>query len=281
MAIRGLVEKKSLEIYTRIASYWRNSDERLVRRSKRLSWLFHKLCVYICNYCAGGICIIESDYIALTVNFLGGTAMNKQETIKKLESIKVIGNDAIAACYNESINAGITLMKKIDEPQKPVMPKFFDDWAKQVLEKRDKFYAISLITRAGWGYGVDYELNYELNYDRSPSGTKELLNWLVENEGDDYPNKKKATEALLYGYEVEKEPLYYVRLPYEVWDEEAAELKTEYLYLHYEITSDETRIFPTKEPRKGFVTKLDELTIKSADERYWPFAVPVEEVAEG
>lgn len=136
--------------------------------------------------------------------------MNKQETIKKLESIKAIGNDAIAACYNESMNAGITLMKKIDEPQKPVMPKFFDDWAKQVLEKRDKFYAISLITRAGWGYGVDYELNY----DRSPSGTKELLNWLVEDSR--YLNKEKATEALLYGYEVEKEPLYYVRLPYEV-----------------------------------------------------------------
>ena len=33
--------------------------------------------------------------------------MNKQELIKKLESIKAIGNDAIAACYNESINAGI------------------------------------------------------------------------------------------------------------------------------------------------------------------------------
>ncbi len=27
--------------------------------------------------------------------------MNKQEAIKKLESIKAIGNDAIAACYNE------------------------------------------------------------------------------------------------------------------------------------------------------------------------------------
>ena len=203
---------------------------------------------------------------------------NKQEeTIKKLESIKAIGNDAIAACYNESMNAGITLMKKLDEPQKHVMPKFFDKWAKQVLEKRDKFYAISLIARAGWGYGVDYELDN----GRAPSGTKELLNWIVEDEGDDYPNKKKATEALLYGYEVEKEPLYYVPLPFEVWDEEAAELKTEYLYLHYEITSDETRIFSTKEPRKGFVAKLDELTIKSADERYWPFAVPVEEVVEG
>ncbi len=38
--------------------------------------------------------------------------MNKQEIIKKLESIKVIGNDAIAACCNQCINAGITLIKK-------------------------------------------------------------------------------------------------------------------------------------------------------------------------
>ena len=199
--------------------------------------------------------------------------MNKQETIKKLESIKVIGNDAIAACYNESINAGITLMKKIDEPQKPVMPKFFDDWAKQVLEKRDKFYAISLITRAGWGYGVDYELNYELNYDRSPSGTKELLNWLVENEGDDYPNKKKATEALLYGYEVEKEPLYTVTIN---------------LDLKYHLVVDEgdgndeiITTLTTTDGVFGYRYFLTEKEIKSADENLWKFAVPVEEVAEG
>ncbi|HAV0140263.1 TPA: DUF1642 domain-containing protein [Enterococcus faecium] len=202
--------------------------------------------------------------------------MNKQEIIKKLESIKAIGNDAIAACYNESMNAGITLMKKIDEPHKPVVPKFFDDWAKRVIAKHDEFYAISLVARAGWGYGVDFELSEK----GSSSENKELLYWLVDKCSDNYPNKKKAIEALLYGYEVEKEPLYYVRLPYEFWDEEAAELKTEYVYLHHEITSDETRIFPIKEPRKGFSTKLDEITIKSIDERYWPFAVPVEEVAE-
>lgn len=122
-------------------------------------------------------------------------------------------------------------------------------------------------------------MDYELGKSENSSTTRELLDWLVEDSL--YLNKEKAINALLYGYEVEKEPLYYVRLPYEVWDEETAELKTEYLYLHYEITSDETRIFPTKEPRKGFVAKLDELTIKSADERYWPFAVPVEEEAEG
>ena len=132
--------------------------------------------------------------------------MNKQEIIKKLESIKSIGNDAIAACYNESINAGITLMKKIDEPQKPVMPKFFDDWAKRVIAERDKFYAISLIARAGWGYGVDYELGESEN----PSTTRELLDWLVEDSL--YLNKEKAINALLYGYEVEKEPLYRVKI---------------------------------------------------------------------
>ncbi len=199
--------------------------------------------------------------------------MNKQETIKKLESIKVIGNDAIAACYNESINAGITLMKKIDEPQKPVMPKFFDDWAKQVLEKRDKFYAISLITRAGWGYGVDYELNYELNYDRSPSGTKELLNWLVENEGDDYPNKKKATEALLYGYEVEKEPLYTVTINLD---------RKYHLVVDEGDGNDEiSTTLTTSHGVLGYRYFLTEKEIKSADENLWLIAVPVEEVAEG
>ena len=202
--------------------------------------------------------------------------------VKRLNESKITDEQAwnkVAEAYPESAQSlrntlDNAVFGKTGEPQKHVMPKFFDKWAKQVLEKRNKFYAISLITRAGWGYGVDYELGESEN----PSTTRELLDWLVEDSL--YLNKEKAINALLYGYEVEKEPLYYVRLPYEVWDEEAAELKTEYLYLHYEITSDETRIFPTKEPRKGFVAKLDELMIKSADENYWPFAVPVEEVAE-
>ncbi|WP_142426831.1 DUF1642 domain-containing protein [Enterococcus durans] len=194
--------------------------------------------------------------------------MNKQETIKKSESIKAIGNDAIAACYNESMNAGITLMKKLDEPKKPVMPKFFDDWAKQVLEKRDKFYAISLITRAGWGYGVDFELNY----DRSPSGTKELLNWIVENEGDDYPNKKKAVEALLHGYEVEKEPLYYVKLPVVYFN---------HLDLETYLMKDDRGNITIADNNDFDDMKFTESEIKAIDERYWPFAVPVEEVVEG
>ena len=194
--------------------------------------------------------------------------MNKQEeTIKKLESIKAIGNDEIAACYNESMNAGITLMKKLDEPQKHVMPKFFDKWAKQVLEKRDKFYAISLIARAGWGYGIDYELDN----GRAPSGTKELLNWLVENEDDDYPNKKKATEALLYGYEVEKEPLYYVKLPVVYFN---------HLDLETYLMKDDRGNITIADNNNFDDMKFTESEIKAIDERYWAFAVPVEEVVE-
>ncbi|RBS46535.1 hypothetical protein EB21_02193 [Enterococcus faecium] len=194
--------------------------------------------------------------------------MNKQEKIKKLESIKAIGNDAIAACYNESMNAGITLIKKIDEPQKHVMPKFFDKWAKQVLEKRDKFYAISLIARAGWGYGVDYELDN----GRAPSGTKELLNWLVENEGDDYPNKKKATEALLYGYEVEEEPLYTVTINLD---------RKYHLVVDEGDGNDEiSTTLTTSHGVLGYRYFLTEKEIKSADENLWLIAVPVEEVVE-
>ncbi|MDG4589462.1 DUF1642 domain-containing protein [Enterococcus faecium] len=194
--------------------------------------------------------------------------------VKRLNESKITDEQAwnkVAEAYPESAQSlrntlDNAVFGKTGEPQKHVMPKFFDKWAKQVLEKRDKFYAISLIARAGWGYSVDYELDN----GRAPSGTKELLNWIVENEGDDYPNKKKATEALLYGYEVEKEPLYTVTLS---------------LDLKYYLVIDEYErdgISPTLTTTSnvlGYRYYLTEKEIKSADERYWPFAVPVEEEA--
>ncbi|HAR1414004.1 DUF1642 domain-containing protein [Enterococcus faecium] len=151
-------------------------------------------------------------------------------------------------------------LKQLDEPQKPVVPQFVAEW----FEDNKHALDLAIFTKIR-----------ELDGKRYPHET-DFENWLDNAENNPIENLIRMKD----GYEFEKEPLYYVRLPYEVWDEEEAELKTEYLYLHYEITSDETRIFPTKEPRKGFVAKLDELTIKSADERYWPFAVPVEEEAE-
>lgn len=189
--------------------------------------------------------------------------------VKRLNESKITDEQAwnkVAEAYPESAQSlrntlDNAVFGKTGEPQKPVVPKFVAEWFEDNKHALDLtiFIAIRGLNDEEWPHKTDFE------------------NWLDVS-------KNKPIETLIRmkdGYEVEKEPLYYVRLPYEVWDEGAAELKTEYLYLHYEITSDETRIFPTKEPRKSFVAKLDELTIKSADERYWPFAVPVEEVAEG
>lgn len=190
--------------------------------------------------------------------------MNKQELIERYktkyaEEPKDWKHPSVNASRQDLFANFIRDLKQLDEPQKPKTEVFNHD-EKFVVEWLDH----------------TTEYHYSL-YNAINDAGSEFRSWMKIG----FNSNRFARAFMSMDYEVEKEPLYYVRLPYEVWDEEAAELKTEYLYLHYEITSDETRIFPTKEPRKGFVTKLDELTIKSADERYWPFAVPVEEVAEG
>lgn len=215
--------------------------------------------------------------------------MNKQEQKNKLWALKWIdkeieenerhahqktGTEAntaywkgyIASCKNIRY-----IVKELDEHPKHVMPKFFDDWAKRVIAKHDEFYAISLVARAGWGYGVDFELSE----NGSSSENKELLYWLVDKCSDNYPNKKKAIEALLYGYEVEKEPLYHVKLKIPG--------VTYYLIQTFLMPGDTHMCFSAATERYGAKWKntFTESEIKEIDERYWAFAVPVEEVAEG
>jgi len=92
--------------------------------------------------------------------------------------------------------------------------------------------------------------------------------------------RRKIAVAYATGdYTVEKEQLYEVRLPFEQWDSRSIELKTEIAVLAYDISSDETK-FVNKGSKflgSGYKTKLNEERIKLIDERYWAFAVPVEE----
>lgn len=214
--------------------------------------------------------------------------MNKQEQKNKLWALKWIdkeieenerhahqktGTEAntaywkgyIASCKNIRY-----IVKELDEHPKHVMPKFFDDWAKRVIAKHDEFYAISLVARAGWGYGVDFELSEK----GSSSENKELLYWLVDKCSDNYPNKKKAIEALLYGYKVEKEPLYHVKLKIPG--------ATYYLIQTFLMPGYTHMSFSAATERYGAKWKntFTESEIKAIDERFWPFAVPVEEVTE-
>ncbi|PCE02889.1 DUF1642 domain-containing protein [Enterococcus faecium] len=137
-------------------------------------------------------------------------------------------------------------LKQLDEPQKPVVLQFVADWFEE--NKDNLEFAI-------WELCVD-----PYNAEAEPK----IIDWIQCTEN-------KPIETLIRmkdGYEVEKEPLYTVELPSMtpsklVFDED---------YCKYKIVGDYT---------VGRLRHhLTEKEIKYFDERYWAFAVPVEEVAE-
>ncbi|EMF0378193.1 DUF1642 domain-containing protein [Enterococcus hirae] len=118
--------------------------------------------------------------------------MNIQEGIKELEIHKMKSEDIRADCYNDGINAGIAVMKKLDEPQKLVVPKFVAEWFENNKDALDLaiFMAIRELDDEEWPHKTDFE------------------NWLDVA-------KNKPIETLIRmrdGYEVEKEPLYCVKI---------------------------------------------------------------------
>ena len=170
--------------------------------------------------------------------------MNKQEIIKKLESIKAIGNDAIAACYNESMNAGITLMKKIDEPQKPKTEVFNHD---------EKFVVEWLDHTTGYHYSL---------YNAINDAGSEVRSWMKIG----FNSNKFARAFMSMDYEVEKEPLYEVIIGN--------------LYLIKKFNNRNDFYFDTSCSLCAWeksAYQLTEAEIKAIDESYWPFAVPVAE----
>ncbi|HAC1773579.1 TPA_asm: DUF1642 domain-containing protein [Listeria monocytogenes] len=144
----------------------------------------------------------------------------------------------------------------------PVIPQFVADAIDTFKDEGDSL-----------AVAIDYEvytneLVKELSLDRKMRG------WLWEAS-----NQEFFARAWLDGYEVEKEPLYYVRLPLTYWDEDKAELEDVYRHLTWNITSDETDFSGRTDWRKadGWRTRLTEKQIKDIDEAYWGFKVPVEE----
>lgn len=184
----------------------------------------------------------------------------KQELLKWIDENKigrpsVFGLGTVETVYKDDL---IEKINQFDEPQKVKVPRFVAEWFES--NKHNLNFEIYELCEAG---KVPVDL-YE--------GLSAFEQWFYLN------HDIETLIRMQDGYEVEEEPKYYVELPFEDWDEDAAELKTKSFYLGFDITSDETRIVTTKKGWGDFKTKLDEETIKSIDERYWPFAVPVEKV---
>lgn len=183
--------------------------------------------------------------------------MNKQELIDELKRISLEKQhkalthpesknyyEGMVMAYSQVVHMVNTVLK-LDEPQKPVVPKFVAEWIEYAKKKGDSL-AISF---KPWNlYGVEYS-----KADR----------WIEDNQ-------ETFARAWIDGYEVEKEPLYEVI----IGD----------LYFIKKFNNRNDFCFDTSCSLCAWeksAYQLTEAEIKAIDERYWPFAVPVEEVAEG
>lgn len=176
--------------------------------------------------------------------------MNKQKLIDKLA--RLLGSmekfKGIADFYDgkyAGLEHALELIKKLDEPQKPVVPGFVAEWFER--NKDNLEFAI-------WELCVD-----SYNAEAEPG----IIDWIQCPEN-------KPIETLIRmkdGYEVEKELLYEVI----IGD----------LYLIKKFNNRNDFCFDTSRSLCAWEKSAYQLTeekIKEIDERYWAFAVPVEEV---
>lgn len=180
--------------------------------------------------------------------------MNKQELIDKLASLVGSIEDfkGISTFHDgkyTGLEHALELIQQLDEPQKPVVPKFVAD------------------------YIEEYRGGGATLYEMMDSSEDEVYTWLFGNPRIETENERQLLFAQAYavGYEVEKEPLYYVKLPVVYFN---------HLDLETYLMKDDRGNITIADNNDFDDMKFTESEIKAIDERYWPFAVPVEEVAE-
>ncbi|WP_457998271.1 DUF1642 domain-containing protein [Enterococcus faecium] len=180
--------------------------------------------------------------------------MNKQELIDKLASLVGSIEDfkGISTFHDgkyTGLEHALELIQQLDEPQKPVVPKFVAEWFEE--NKDDLEFPIWELCVDSYGFKDEYG----------------MLNWIQQSEN----NPIETLIRMKDGYEVEKEPLYYVKLPVVYFN---------HLDLETYLMKDDRGNITIADNNDFDDMKFTESEIKAIDERYWPFAVPVEEVVE-
>lgn len=172
--------------------------------------------------------------------------MEKQVLIEVLEKYQNGYQEKTDGYFEGAYDAyGVALrwIKKLDEQPKVTVPQFVADWINQCKEKATLADCLN-------GY-------YQIS-NGEVVGSTDFQNWVVDNENDEL-----AAKAWIFGYEVEKEPLYQIELPGTSWGAYLTKADNGDLVIFQNTTSGST---------------FTESEIKAIDERYWAFAVPVEEV---
>lgn len=178
--------------------------------------------------------------------------MNKQELINHIkDQNEWSGNHRFILIKKEEL---ISMIEDLDQPQKVKVPACVAKW-------------ISKCQELNWN--LSDLLAPEIFDSPFALNTKE---WLRQ----DKQNYDILARAWLDGYEVKKEPLYRVIMP-------NPQSKNGNVLVLRRTQQGTITVNKVKKitARLGEGMDLTEEEIKSVDERYWPFAVPVEEVAEG
>jgi hypothetical protein len=178
--------------------------------------------------------------------------MNKQELIEKYQQIYEVSNNTDFGLdpFSRGEDAGssrcsfeiVEDLKKLDEPQK-------------VKARLAKHWDEDLGDCLWWDFPVE-----EPPYCGTPLD-------------DDFPKYKTHFTELHIPDEVEEEPKYYIRLTIPNSSVSVIEL-----YLGFDKDGKFDTSYVKPHITWGWKCRFTEKEIKAIDERYWPFAVPVEKV---
>lgn len=151
-----------------------------------------------------------------------------------------------------------------DTPKKVVVPKCFDDWYREIKGywKRDssaKQFALWKLCQQGFGRSFEDVRGRKISYD------SDLARWLIKNE-------MLAIDAILNGYTIEPEQLYYIPLPH---------LKTtDGIQQVLSKRSKNGRHYFASRPNDKLKQRYTQAELEQAPEVYKPFAKPIEEEEE-
>lgn len=177
------------------------------------------------------------------------------------ENIEVLVNkyfdDNVGECLGNLI-AEIYAMD--DTPEKVVVPKCFDDWYKEIESKYPygdsaKTFALWKLCQKGFGHGFE-RADGEVIYFRSELGT-----WLNENTF-------LAIDAVLNGYTIEPEQLYYIPLPHLETSDGIQQ-----------VLSKRDTYFASR-PASALQQRYTKEELERVPEVYKPYAKPIEEEEE-
>lgn len=128
--------------------------------------------------------------------------MNIKEIKHKISNSSVIAKSKEhQAGYIAMRDSAMGLLNQLDEPQKPVVPEYVAEWLEK-MRKQLVSYHFESGARFMMFIGIDYHQRRGLL-----TLNEKVRHWL-EKDG----NEVKLSNAIDYGYEVEKEPLYMVPL---------------------------------------------------------------------